>query len=93
MTDDPNLDPNGLPADEEPVEGSGGEAADDLDAAQLEAAAEGAEEEVDDEAEDDTIVEEEGGIEAAPLQHVPPRRLQDQPLLTGAARRHGRRRS
>jgi hypothetical protein len=90
MTDDPNLDPNGLPADEEPEEAlsteamdadvgaieAGGEAADDLDAAQLEAAAEGAEEEIEDEAEDDTTVEEEGGIEAAPVLAPGGRRLE-----------------
>jgi hypothetical protein len=100
MTDDPNLDPSGLPADEEPLEGSeagpeealsseameadagaieaGGEAADDLDAAQLEAAAEGAEEEVEDEGEADaeTLVEEEGGIEAAPVLAPGGRRLE-----------------
>src|SRR5260221_6966651 len=64
MTDDPNVEPT--PDPEAPTEG--GQQAEDLDATQLEAAAEGAEDDISDEEaeaeEDDTVVLEPGGIEA-----------------------------
>jgi len=76
MTDDPNVEPKPASAPEpnELADGEGatrgGENAEDLDATQLEAAAEGAEDEVSDEeaeeAEDDTVVLA-PGIEAAPI--------------------------
>lgn len=76
MTDDPNVEPKPEPEPEANVlaDGEGasesGENAEDLDATQLEAAAEGAEDDVSDdereEAEDETVVLEPGGIEAAP---------------------------